>query len=94
MEKEAFIAVLTTALHRTLTSGKSMHSIPLQPISIKPTLTIFIYLILDLASILVPSGFPSNNQCCSPLSIPATSPAYLILLDFFILIILGEEYML
>jgi hypothetical protein len=45
-----------------------------------------------------PSGFPTNNlytlRFSSPSHIHATYPAYLILLDLTILIILGQEYKL
>jgi hypothetical protein len=42
---------------------------------------------------LSPSGFPTSNLYTSFFSpIRATWPAYLIILDFIFLIILGEEY--
>jgi hypothetical protein len=54
-----------------------------------------IHLCLGLRIGLFTSGFPSNNLYMflfSPICI--TYPAHLILLDFIILIILGEEYKL
>jgi hypothetical protein len=55
---------------------------------------LFTHLRLCLPSVVVPAGSPINILYAFRGSIRATCPAYLILLDLIILIILGEEHKL
>jgi hypothetical protein len=81
----------------TCTYPEPNHSSPQHSIlSLKRSiLMLSIYLRLGLPSGLFPSGFPTNNLYTFLFSpIRATCPAHLILRNFIILIILGEEFSL
>jgi hypothetical protein len=78
-----FIATYTRGHHLHLSCARPFHSI----------LMLSIHLRLGLPSGLFSSGFSMNNPYTFLLSpIRFSCPAYLILLDLIILIILGEEY--
>ena len=70
-----------------------IQSIYPHPTSWRPILILSIHLCLGLPSGLLPSGFPTKTlyaHLSSPIRV--TCPAHLILLDFIIRTILGEEY--
>jgi len=88
-----FITALTSARHLSLSWTRSIQSITPNPTSWKSTLILSSHLRLCLPSDLFPSDFPTKTLHM-PLLSPkrATCPAYLILLNFTTLTILGEEY--
>ena len=88
-----FITTLTSIRHLSLSWASPIQSIYPHPTSWRSVLISFTHLRLGLPSGLLPSGFPTKTLY-TPLSSPihATFPAHLILLDFIIRTILGEEY--
>jgi hypothetical protein len=65
------------------------------PSSVRSIIILFIHQNLSPSSGLVSSGFPTNILSRNVrLLLPASYPSRLILLDVFILIILGENYKL
>ena len=88
-----FITALTSARNLSLSWASPIQSIYTHPTSWGYTLILSTHLRLGLPGGLFPSGFPSKTLY-TPLFSPirATCPAHLILLDFIIRTILGEEY--
>ena len=88
-----FITALTSLRHLSLSWASPIQSIYPHPTSWKSILILSTYLRLGLPSGLLPLGFPTKTLY-TPLSSPirTTCPAHLILLDFIIRTILGEEY--
>ena len=88
-----FIAAFTSARHVFLSWASSIQSIPSHPTSWRSILISSSHLSLDLPSCLLPSGLPTKTLY-TPLLSPthATFPTHLILLDFIIRTISGEQY--
>ena len=88
-----FITALTRVRHLSLSRASPIQSIYPHPTSWRSVVILSTHLRLGLPSGLLPSGFPTKTLY-TPLSSPirATCPAHLILLDFIIRTILGEEY--
>ena len=88
-----FITALTSVHHLSVSWASPIQSIYPHPNSWRSILILSTHPRLGLPSGLFPYVFPTKTLY-SPLSSPirATCPAYLILLDFIIRKILGEEY--
>ena len=89
----SFITALTSVRHLSLSCASPIQSTYPPPTSWRSILILSTHLRLGLPSGLFPYGFPTKTLY-APLSSPicATCPAHLILLDFIIRTILGEEY--
>jgi hypothetical protein len=85
-----FISAFRTAFHWSLSSARSIQSILAHPFLLKSILILSSHLRFCLPNGLFPSGFPIKILYAL-LPINATCPAYLIFLDFIILITFGEE---
>ena len=88
-----FITAFTGARYQSLYWASSIHFITPHPTSRRSSLILSSRLRLGLSNGLFPSSF-HNKSLYTPLLFPksATCPAHLILLDFFIRTILGEQY--
>ena len=88
-----FITAPTSFRHPSLSWASPIQSAYPQPTSWRSILILSTHIRLGLPSGLCPSGFPIRTLYV-PLSSPirVTCPAHLILLDFIIHTILGEEY--
>jgi hypothetical protein len=88
-----FYTEFTRALHLFLSLATPIQSTSPHPTSPRSILILSTHLRLGIPSGLFPSGFLTYNPYAFLFSLThSTCPAYLILLDLIILIILGEEY--
>jgi hypothetical protein len=86
-----FIAVFTTAIHWFTSWARSIQYMPLHSISPRSLLILSTYICLGLLSALFPTEFATKNPHAFSSPIHSTWPAHLIVLDFTIQIILGDE---
>jgi hypothetical protein len=85
--------VFTTAYHWSLSWARWVQSVPPHPISLRSILLLSSQSGLVISNGLLPYDFPIKTLYVLLVSlIHATCPAHLILLDFIIQIIFGEEY--
>ena len=87
-----FIIALTSLRHLSVSWASPIQSIYPHPTTWRSVLILSTHLRLGLPSGLFPSSFPTKTLYIPLSPIRATCPAHLILLDFIIRIILGEEY--
>ena len=88
-----FITTFTTVRHLSVSWASPIQSIYPHPTSWRSILILSTHLRLGLSSGLLPSSFPSKILYTPPLlTLHATCPVHLILLDFITHTILGEEY--
>ena len=87
------ITTFTSAHHLSLSSARSIQSMPSHPTSWRSILILSSCLCLGLPRGLVPSGFPTKTLCTVlPSPIHATCPGHLILLNLITWTKLGEKY--
>jgi hypothetical protein len=94
-EPTMFIAVLKTACYPFLFCARQIQSMPFQPTSLRSILVSFLHLCLSLLCDLFYSGFPTKifyTLFSSPMHAIWSTPV--ILLDFFYLMICGDEHKL
>jgi hypothetical protein len=89
-----FIAVFTRLRQWSLSWAWQIHYISPHHISLRSNLIIFLHLRINLPISLFPSRFAIKSVYGFLFCIRATCSAHRILLDFIILVITGEEYML